>query len=588
VAHRLEGPSAAHLLGTDALGRDVASRIVFGTRIAVRASFQSVGLAMAVGVTLGLLVGFLGGWWDRLAMRGADIMQSIPALIFAFAVIAILGRGLTQASIAVALVFAITFMRITRGLTLREREQLYVDAARVASLRTPRIIFREILPNIVGPIVVEAAILLGSAILIIAMLSFLGLGVDAETADWGTMLDEARTYQSLQPFLAVPPGLAITFAVLLFNFTGDGLRDALTGKRSYRRPRRVAHTMSSAPRLSAARPADPETPAAVPDDVVLRLDDLRVAFPNDSGAATEVVSGVTFSLRRGETLGLVGESGSGKSMTALAMLGLVPDPGFVASGKCRFAGRDLLALPEDRLSQVRGSEIAMIFQDPIASFSPVHTIGRQLVEPLRVHRGMSEREATEKVVELLELVGVPDARRRMRDYPHQFSGGMAQRAMIAMALSCDPKVLIADEPTTALDVTIQAQVLDLLHDLGTQFEMSVLLITHDLGVIGEACDRVLVMYAGQIVEEAKTNDLFAHPRHPYAHALLAATPRNEARKGALPTVPGRVPPPWDWPQGCRFHPRCPYARERCREGQIALVSGVRCVRAGELTLEVEP
>ena len=580
VLHRHQGPSWVHLLGADGIGRDTLSRIIYGTRTAVWTSFESVALALAVGVPIGLLVGFLGGWWDRLAMRVTDIFQSIPSLIFAFALIAVLGRGTNQTALAVAIVFAVILMRIARALALREREFLYVDAARVAGMPTWHILFREILPNTVGPIIVEAAIMLGSAIMIITMLSFLGLGLDATVVDWGSMLDEARNYQATHPYLALPPGLAIIFAVLMFNFAGDGLRDALAGKQGARRVPRRRKTPAAAAGAVAA--------AEVPASDVIAVRGLKVEFPSGEagGKPLEILSDVSFSLRRGETLGLVGESGSGKSMSALSLLGLVPTPGEVTAGEILFGGRDLAALPEAELAAIRGREIAMIFQDSIAGFSPVHTIGAQLAEPLRIHKGLSEAEAKARVVELLDLVGVPNAKERIGDYPHQFSGGMAQRASIAMALSCGPRVLLADEPTTALDVTIQAQVLDLLSDLQKRFDMSVLLITHDLGVVAETCDRVVVMYAGQIVEEGAVADVLARPRHPYTYALLTATPREDVRMDRLPTVPGAVPPPWAWPRGCRFMPRCAFARAECGQGPVPFVDGTRCLRAGELQLEV--
>jgi len=580
VRHRHQGPSLLHLLGTDNIGRDTLSRIIYGTRTAVWTSFESVALALVIGVPVGLLVGFRGGWWDRLAMRVTDIFQSIPSLIFAFALIAVLGRGTNQTALAVAIVFAVILMRIARALALREREFLYVDAARVAGMSTSHILFREILPNTVGPIVVEAAIMLGSAIMIITMLSFLGLGLDATVVDWGSMLDEARNYQATHPYLALPPGLAIIFAVLMFNFAGDGLRDALADKRS---------TRAAAPRRRGPRPpAAVAGPGDLPAAEVIAVRGLAVAFPaaEPGRPPLEILSDVGFTLRRGETLGLVGESGSGKSMTALSLLGLVPAPGAITGGEIRFGGRDLVALPEAELAAVRGREIAMIFQDPIAGFSPVHTIGDQLCEPLRIHKGLGEAEARARVVDLLDLVGVAGARERIDDYPHQFSGGMAQRASIAMALSCGPRVLLADEPTTALDVTIQAQVLDLLGDLQKRFDMSVLLITHDLGVVAETCDRVVVMYAGQIVEEGAVGDVLARPRHPYTHALLMAMPRDDVRMARLPTVPGAVPAPWAWPRGCRFMPRCVFARPECGAGPVPFVAGTRCLRAAELDLAV--
>jgi peptide/nickel transport system permease protein len=576
ILHRHRGISWEYLLGTDELGRDTFSRILYGARTAVWTSFISVALALLVGVPLGLLVGYFGGWVDRLAMRATDILQSVPSLIFAFALIAVLGRGTNQTALAVAIVFSVILMRITRALTLRERELLYVDAARVSGLSMPHTLFREILPNVTGLLIVEAAIMLGSAILIITMLTFLGLGLDANIVDWGGMLDETRLYQAVYPYAVLPPGLAIIFAVLMFNFAGDGLRDALAGKQRSSASRNRLKGARIAGRVAAA-PAE----TLRPEDV-MAVEDLKVEFPGEDGSVLDILSGVSFSIRRGETLGLVGESGSGKSMTALALLGLVPSPGVVTAGNIWFGGRNLAAISEPELNRIRGCDMSIIFQDSIAGFSPVHTIGEQLAEPLRIHKGLSEEEARKRVVELLDLVGVPNAESRIKDYPHQFSGGMAQRASIAMALSCGPKLLVADEPTTALDVTIQAQVLDLLGDLQKQFNMSVLLITHDLGVVAESCDRVLVMYAGEIVEEGDVMQILARPRHPYTRALLAATPRNDIRVERLPTISGTTPAAWEWPQGCRFAPRCVHALPKCSAAPVPFERGVRCIRADEL------
>jgi peptide/nickel transport system permease protein len=577
IMERHQGISWSHLMGTDGLGRDTFSRILYGARTAVWTSFESVSFALLVGVPCGLLIGYLGGWVDRIAMRATDILQSVPSLIFAFVLIAVLGRGTTQTALAVAIVFSVILLRITRALTLRERELLYVDAAQVAGLSRTHILFREILPNVAGPLIVESAIMLGTAILIITMLTFLGLGLDARIVDWGGMLDETRQYQAVYPYAVLPPGLAIIFAVLMFNFAGDGLRDAFSSRQ---------RSTSSRQRLKVLRHADGAVASAVEapgaDDVV-SIDRLKVEFPGEDETVLEILSNVSFSIRRGETLGLVGESGSGKSMTALALLGLLPQPGKVTAGSIRFGGRDLTAIKEADLNRIRGSEISIIFQDSIGGFSPVHTIGQQLAEPLRLHRGLSEADAMTRVIELLDLVGVPNAASRVKDYPHQFSGGMAQRAAIAMALSCDPKVLVADEPTTALDVTIQAQVLDLLGDLQKRFNMSVLLITHDLGVVAETCDRVIVMYAGEIVEEGDVFQILTQPRHPYSRALLEATPRNDIRMERLPTIRGAMPAAWEWPAGCRFAPRCAYALPTCAAAPMAFLNGVRCTRADEIS-----
>ena len=304
-------------------------------------------------------------------------------------------------------------------------------------------------------------------------------------------------------------------------------------------------------------------------DVVLEVDDLVTTFRTPDGVAP-AVDGVSFEVRAGETLGVVGESGCGKSVTALSILGLVPSPpGCVERGTALLGDRDLLALPERTLADVRGNEIAMIFQEPMTSLNPVLTVGYQIAETVRRHDGGTRPGAMRRAVEMLDLVGIPEAARRAREYPHQLSGGMRQRAMIAMALSCEPKVLIADEPTTALDVTIQAQVLDLIRELQGRLGTAVILITHDLGVIAETAHRVVVMYAGRKVEEADVTTLFDAPRHPYTRGLLASVPTLDAlRDGAagerrLAEIPGVVPKLTGLPDGCAFAPRCPLADGRC-------------------------
>jgi len=575
IKYRLAGPGAVYWLGTDDLGRDTLSRLIFGARTALLASFESVGIGLAAGVTLGLIAGYVGGWVDRIAMRLADVMQSIPALLLALALIGVLGKGLANAMLAVGVIFAVSFLRITRAVVLAEREQLYVDAARVLGLRSIAIMLRQILPNISAPLIVQASIALGTALLIEAMLSFLGVGADSNEVSWGAMLDTARQFQSEQPLLPLFPGLAITCSVLAFNLLGDALRDAT-----------LPAGMASAPRTPAAHP--PPTVAidtvTAPQDALLAVSGLTIRA---SGGA-ELLSSVSLHLGRGETLGLVGESGCGKSITATAIMGLLPKGVDVAAGSIRLGGTELVGLPEDEMRRVRGKRIGMVFQEPVAALSPVHTVGRQLIDAVRAHSNLTQGQARERAAELLALAGVPDPRRRLDDYPHQFSGGMAQRVVIAGALACEPELLIADEPTTALDVTIQAQVLDLLMELRQRLSMSVLLITHDLGVVADACDRLAVMYAGQVVETGGVESTFARPRHPYTAALLAAMPRGEGSGTALATIPGHVPPAWDWPQGCRFHPRCTHAQPECSAAAIALEGdlhgSVRCRRAGELAL----
>ncbi len=307
---------------------------------------------------------------------------------------------------------------------------------------------------------------------------------------------------------------------------------------------------------------------------LLEVDDLRTHFFTREGVV-HAVDGISFSLEKGKTLGIVGESGCGKSVTALSIMGLIPKPpAKIVSGSVRYEGRELTTLSEKKLEDVRGREIAMIFQDPMTSLNPTLTIGTQITETIRRHYDVAQKQANKKAIELLEEVRIPRAAERLSDYPHRFSGGMRQRVMIAIALSCDPKLLIADEPTTALDVTVQASVLDLLDDLRHEHEMAMIIITHDMGVVAEAADDIIVMYAGQVVEHATTLDLFDRPEHPYTEALLGALPQLEGegiRQGRLTAIPGRPPDLLAPPAACRFGPRCPYAgSDSCTEHEPEL------------------
>jgi oligopeptide/dipeptide ABC transporter ATP-binding protein len=322
-----------------------------------------------------------------------------------------------------------------------------------------------------------------------------------------------------------------------------------------------------------------------PDAPLLAVQGLTVSFATLRGRM-RVLDGVGFDMARGEVLGLVGESGSGKSVTALSILGLLGESGRIDAGRIRFGGRDLAALAERDLLGVRGREIAMIFQEPMTSLNPVFSVGFQVAEVLVEHLGVGRRAARARAIELFAQVGIPDAARKVDEYPHQLSGGMRQRAMIAMAMACRPKLLLADEPTTALDVTIQAQILDLLRRLRIEHGTAVLLISHDLGVIAGTADRVLVMYAGEIVEAAPSRALFASPVHPYTRLLLRSIPRVRRKEARLQAIPGAAPSPAAWPEGCRFHPRCPDAVERCRvERPLLEAAGparaASCWRAGE-------
>ncbi|MDE3076002.1 MAG: ABC transporter ATP-binding protein, partial [Chloroflexota bacterium] len=347
--------------------------------------------------------------------------------------------------------------------------------------------------------------------------------------------------------------------------------------------------MTDAASTAALRDAPPAR--GVASELLLSVTDLCVDATSE-GRRLRLVQDVAFEVRRGETVGLMGESGSGKTVTAMSIAGLLPAALRVSGGSIVFGGRQLTRAGDADMRHIRGGEIGMIFQDPQNSLNPSFTVGNQLIEALRAHRRMSLRQAREEAIQLLERVGVPRARHRLDDYPHQFSGGMAQRAMIAIAICCRPKLLIADEPTTALDVTVQAQILELLQALQAETAMSVLLISHDLSVIAEMTDHVAIMYAGQVVERGRTSRVFHKPFHPYTEALLSAHPRSSGRGETLRTIPGTVPNANDMPSGCRFHPRCSYAQDRCfaeapgfETPSGSAASGARCLLLHELTLK---
>lgn len=297
-------------------------------------------------------------------------------------------------------------------------------------------------------------------------------------------------------------------------------------------------------------------------DAVLEIKGLKTSFFTDDGEVP-AVNDVSFFIRRGEILGVVGESGCGKSVTSLSVMGLVPRPGKVTGGSIRFKNEELTIAAESRMRQVRGNEIAMIFQEPMTSLNPVFTIGHQLIEGIRLHNKISKKEAAGRAVDMLQKVGMPRAKQLLKEYPHQLSGGMRQRVMIAMAMACEPELLIADEPTTALDVTIQAQILDLMKQLNKEFHTSILMITHDLGVVADICDRIVVMYAGKVVEEGSVREIFKNPQHPYTEGLIQSVPNMREAKKRLYSIPGNVPKPGSLQQGCHFAPRCPYAFDRC-------------------------
>jgi oligopeptide/dipeptide ABC transporter ATP-binding protein len=589
LLHPNAGMSGSHWLGTDDLGRDVLSRILHGGAVSLRVTFEVVGIALVAALVIGLVAGYRAGWVDYVLMRFMDAGLAFPPLVLALAVVAVLGSGVENAAIALALVFIPGFARFIRAQALAISEEAFVDASRSIGSTAPRIAVVRVLPNVMTTLIVQIALSLGAALLAESALSFLGLGVQPPEASWGAMLREAYdTSLFTSPWSLVPSGLAIALTVLSFNTIGDGLRDSLTGVVSTRRSRRRTRQrgLTSVDLATTSVPTSPPISPNAP--ALLEVRDLAVEMDTDGGAVT-IVDGVSFDVGAGRIVGLLGESGCGKSVTSMAILRLLSSPpARITAGSIRLDGRELLDLSFEDMRRVRGNDIAMVFQDPLASLDPTFTIGSQMVEAVRLHEKVNKADATRRAADLLAKVHIPDPHHTLRAYPHQLSGGMRQRVMIAMALSCQPRLLIADEPSTALDVTIQAQIVELLRELRDTEGLAVLFVTHDLELVSELCDEITVMYAGQVVEQGDTAAVFRRPHHPYTAALLASSPAAPAESRAS-ALPGHVPTAGHFPTGCRFHPRCGQAAAQCATGQVTLnvVDGgrtSRCLRHAEVVL----
>ena len=562
TANRFKPPfSEGALLGTDHLGRDLLSRLLWGTRLSLMVGFAAAVVAAALGSAIGIVAGFYGGRTDNLIMRGVDMLMAFPYILLALAIVAALGPGLFNALIAVAAVNIPFFARNIRGITVGIAHKEFVDAARLAGLSKTRIILTEILPNVIPVIVIAMSTTIGWMILETAGLSFLGLGSQPPQADLGSMLGEARSALITNPHTSIVPGMMILVIVMAINLLGDGVRDALD-------PRLKSGALS---RPMAATLVDRKGP--VPEATgagLLEMQDLETQF-HVRDRVYRAVGGVSLHVRPGECLGIIGESGSGKSVTALSVMGLVASPpGVITGGAVRYDGEDLIGAPYRQLREMRGRNVAYIFQDPLATLHPLYKVGDQLVEAIRAHRPISAKDGREKAIELLKSVRIPNAEKRISDFPHEMSGGMRQRVGIAMALANDPDIIIADEPTTALDVTVQAQILSLLDDLRRSRGLAIVFITHDFGVVAQLCDRVAVMYAGRIVEEGPTEAILNAPAHPYTARLMACVPELGEGKRRLEAIPGLPPVVDKLPRGCAFAERCDKARDACRRDEVTL------------------
>ncbi|OON39819.1 peptide ABC transporter permease [Izhakiella australiensis] len=507
--------SPGHLLGTDPLGRDVLSRLIWGTRVSLALGISATLLAALFGTVIGLLAGYIGGKTDSLLMRLIDMLMAFPYILLALAIVAVLGPGLLNALYAIALVNIPFFARNIRGLTVGLRQRDFVQAARLSGKNHLQTLLGEVLPNLMPVIVVTMSTTIGWMILETAGLSFLGLGTQPPDADLGSMLGQGRAQMFSAPHVALVPGLMIFLLVMSFNLLGDGIRDLLD-------PRLRAGVLQRAqPVTSLSRQSIP----AASGDALLEVVDLSVSF-RAGNQLQQAVKGISFHLQRGECLGLIGESGSGKSVTALSLMGLLASPpGEISGGAVYVDGEEMLSLPAIELQHRRGARVAYIFQDPLTTLHPQMRIGTQITEALQAHQPLSGREARQKALALLEDVGIHESRERFHAWPHQLSGGQRQRVGIAMALANDPQIIIADEPTTALDVTVQARMLELLQKLRRERGMTLLFITHDFGVIAQICDRVAVMRQGEIVESGDTQTVLSQPQHPYTQRLIASVPR---------------------------------------------------------------
>ncbi|QAY60298.1 dipeptide/oligopeptide/nickel ABC transporter permease/ATP-binding protein [Microbacterium protaetiae] len=578
IAAARQGPSAAHWLGTDLLGRDLLTRLMYGGRDSLLGVAEALIVMLIIAVPIGILAAYLRGTFDRAVLAVIDIVMSIPAILITLASLAIFSNSMFAAMVTIGILASAAFARVFRSTVLAQRQAPFVQAAVVTGLPTARILLRHVLPQARGTILVQSSLFAAATLGIQTGLSFLAFGPPPPAPTWGGMVAEAASAIQSFPWMFVPTGGVIVIATLALGLLGDALRDAAAEQ--IRRPRRGAGTARSA--ASAAEVDDARTASAA--DAVLAVHDLSVAFGADEPVT--VVDRVSFDVRRGEILGIVGESGSGKTVTALAAMGLLGRGGRVTGGGIVFEGQEISA-DAAAMKAVRGSGIAYISQEPLVALDPSFTVGFQLVEVVRRHDRCPRRQARQRALELLAAMRLPDPERVFRSHPHQISGGMAQRVVIAKALAGRPRLLIADEPTTALDVTVQAEILSLLSSIREDTGMSIILVTHDWGVVAQTCDRTLVMYAGQVVEEAMVSDLIRSPRHPYTRGLLGSDPHGARRGDILPTIGGVVPPPGAWPHGCRFADRCFLARPECRAMPIAMTEVgddrvSRCIRVDEL------
>ncbi|WP_371529265.1 dipeptide/oligopeptide/nickel ABC transporter permease/ATP-binding protein [Streptomyces sp. NBC_01283] len=572
-------PSADHWMGQDSLGRDILSRLMYGARWSLAIGLGATLLALLVGALLGAIAATSRKAVDETLMRGLDIVMAFPGIALAAVLVAVFGGGILVLICAIAFLFTPPIARVVRANVMDQYGEDYVVAERIVGARTPHILIRHVAINCAAPILVFCTVQVAEAIVFEASLSFIGAGVRPPDPSWGSVIADGKNMVLLGGWWAtVFPGLLMLITVLSLNILSEGVSDAWAAPVSRDVPRgarkedpleapepgsgevlELPGLTEAAQRLrSRARPLPEGAP-------VLSVSGLTIGFDARHGGV-DIVDGISFHVRPGEVLGLVGESGCGKSLTALTVMGLEPK-GARIGGQVTFDGEQLIGMPMRTRRRLLGHDMAMIYQDALSSLNPAMTVRSQLKQVVR-------RGGRRTAVELLELVGL-DPDRTLRSYPHELSGGQRQRVLIAMALSRDPKLIVADEPTTALDVTVQAQVIQLLLRLREELGFALILVSHDLALVADVTDRVVVMYGGQIVETGVTADLVEAPSHHYTRGLLGSVLSLESAAERLTQIKGVVPSPADFPAGCRFADRCPLASEVCRTTAPGLVGGAR-------------
>jgi peptide/nickel transport system permease protein len=579
----LGGPSFAHPLGTDTLGRDILSRLLHGGQISLESLAVALLVDLVVGIPLGLLAGYVEGPIGRGVQRIADLLMSIPGLIVLLAVVAVFSERVFVPMLALGLLGSASLLRIVSSVTIATRHELFVDAAKVNGVTAVGIMVKHIAPRIAVPSAVQAALFCGNALAQQSGLAFLGFSVLPPAPSWGGMVADAATVIQRSATYMLFSGLIIALTILCLGLIGDALGDALAAATS---SSTAGARTSRAIQKAEARETMGQDARRESPDALLRVRDLSIEYAGQ-GAPVRVVSSVSFDVRAGETVGIVGESGCGKSTVIQGLTGVLPGSGRIVEGQILLDGVDLRTLAERERAKLRGRRIALVSQEPMNSLDPAFTVSSLISEAVRRHTGVSRREAKARTLELLTLVRLPDPKIVARRHVYELSGGMAQRVGIALALAGDPSVLLADEPTSALDVTVQSEILDLLRTIQRERGMALILVTHNWGVVADICDRVVVMYAGQVVEAATVQECLTLPMQPYTAGLLAAMPSRGVPGEPLTSIPGTVAPPQLWPVGCRFAARCPFATSECREAPIVLIEPVpgrlsRCIHIDDL------